>query len=121
MRLTMLAAVLVTGPGFAADVSGDWHIEASLGETPIAVNCRLIQSGDQLTGTCTPVMADPETSELSGTIDDSAIRWAYDVVFNGNPGHVAFDGTVDSDVSLSGTLNLSGTPVEFTATKQEHE
>ena len=121
MRLIMMAATLVTGVSLAADIEGDWRIEASLGETPIIVNCTLIQSGDELSGTCTPVMADAEAAELSGIVAESTASWEYDVVFNGNPGHVAFEGEVESDVKMSGTLNLSGTPVQFTAIKQERE
>lgn len=121
MRLIMLVGAIVTGASHAADIAGDWRIEASLGETPIVVNCTLIQSGDELSGSCTPVMADAEAAELSGNIDESTANWAYDVVFNGNPGHVAYEGEIESDFAMSGTLDLSGTPLQFTAVKQESE
>lgn len=104
-----------------SDVTGDWHIASSLGDTPIEVNCQLVQSGADLTGTCTPVMENPETSQLAGTTDGQQIEWSYNVVFNGNPGHVAFDGEMKSDSLISGTLNLSGTPTEFSATRRSAE
>lgn len=100
------------------DVTGDWHVTSSLGETPIQVNCQLMQSGTGLTGSCTPVMDNPETSALTGTTDGQQIEWSYDVVFNGNPGHVAFAGQIESGSVITGTLSLSGTPIQFTATRQ---
>jgi hypothetical protein len=117
----MFSASLVTGAAFAADISGDWKIEANLGETPITVNCTLIQTDDELTGSCVPVMDNPEPAELAGTVEGSRAHWDYDVVFNGNPGHVAYDAEIESDTEMSGTLTLSGTPLEFTARKQMDE
>lgn len=118
MRSIILVAMLAAGPLLAADLNGDWIIEGRLGEAPIVVNCTLIHSGDQLTGTCTPVMENPESSELTGRADESTASWEYDVVFNGNPGHVAFDAEIESDSRMKGTLDLSGMPVEFTAMKR---
>ena len=119
MRLLLLIAPLVAGKALAADISGDWKIESNLGDTPINVNCTLVQAEHELTGTCTPVMENAETSELAGIVDGATAEWSYDIVFNGNPGHVAFEAAIDSDAKMSGTLLLSGTPTKFTATKQE--
>lgn len=121
MRSIIVAAMFVAGPAFTADLNGNWAFEARLGETPIFVNCTLIHSGNQLTGTCTPVIDNPETSDLTGAVDGSMARWEYDVLFNGNPGHVAFDAEVESDILMKGTLDLSGTPVPFTGTKKAVE
>ena len=113
----MAAAVLIATPSIAADVTGDWAIEASLGDIPIYVNCTLVQTGEALSGTCTPVMEDPETSTLTGSVNGVQIEWSYDVFFNGAPGHVVFAGEIAEDDSLAGTLDLSGTPTTFTAAR----
>jgi len=117
MRSIFLAMALMAGTAHAADLNGDWKIEARLGETPIVVNCTLIHLGARLTGTCTPVMENAESSELTGSVGESMASWEYDVVFNGNPGHVAFAAEVESDSKMAGTLDLSGTLVEFVAVK----
>lgn len=117
MRSTFLAMTLMVGTAYAADLNGDWKIEARLGETPIVVNCTLIQSGARLTGTCTPVMDNAETSELTGSVEVSMASWEYDVVFNGNPGHVGFAAAVESDLKMAGILDLSGMLVKFVAAK----
>lgn len=117
MRVFVLTGLLLGGRCLAADVTGDWDIAAKLGEISIAVHCRLEQSGDELTGSCTPVMENPETSTLAGSVDGTRIRWSYDIVFNGNPGRVAYEGELESDSRIAGDLDLSGTPTEFTATR----
>ena len=111
--------ILVFSPSilFAADLSGEWEIAASLGETPIGVHCTLIHMDDKLSGTCTPEMQNAEASELTGTVTSSSAEWGYDVTFNGAPGHIAFTADQISANKMSGTLSLSGNPVAFVATK----
>lgn len=101
------------------DLSGDWEIKSSVGgQTPITVNCTLIQNGNMLGGSCTPVMANPEPSELTGKLADGGASWGYGVVFNGNPGRVDFVADKVSASEISGTLSLSGTEAPFVALKQ---
>lgn len=120
MKRIFSLAGLIALPGIASalDLSGDWKIDSSVGgTTPIVVNCTLVQSGDKLTGHCTPVMANAEPAELTGTATAGSAVWAYDVVFNGNPGHIEFEADAVSDDAMSGTLMLSGTPAPFTAAR----
>ena len=122
MRSAVLTSLLlIANASIGADVSGHWEITARLGEIPITVNCVLEQSAEALSGTCTPVMQDPQTSALTGTVDGTSIQWSYDVVFNGNPGHVAYDGEIESDTRITGTLDLSGTLTQFTAALRPSE
>lgn len=116
--LSIIATSLGPSVAFAADISGDWKIESNVGATPIEVNCTLVQSANVLSGTCTPVMENAEPAELVGSVNESSAKWDYDVVFNGNPGHVGFVADILSDRVMSGTLLLSGNPSPFTATKQ---
>ena len=102
------------------DLTGDWVIQSSVGgEIPITVYCSLIQTGQALSGTCTPEMENAESSELTGSVDGNSASWGYDVVFNGNPGTVRFDADTFSNSAMSGILNLSGTEAEFTALRPE--
>ncbi len=100
-------------------LSGDWMISSSVGgKTPITVNCTLVQSRSNLSGTCTPVMAKPAPSTLSGNVSAWRARWGYDVVFNGKPGRVDFTASKMTDTTLEGTLSLSGTEAPFTAMRK---
>ena len=119
--LSVIVTSLGSGIALAADISGDWKIQSTVGATPIEVNCTLVQSANELSGICTPVMANAEPAELTGSVNGSSAKWDYDVVFNGNPGHVGFVADIISDYVMSGTLLLSGSPSPFTATKHVSE
>jgi hypothetical protein len=118
-RVLIVAAVtLMPGVAFAADFSGDWKIDFAVNNNPAVVNCTIAQSGEALTGHCIPKMNNAQPSDLKGTVDGSSAKWGYDVVFNGNPGHVGFEAKMDSPTAISGTLSLAGNPTPFTGTKQ---
>ena len=100
-------------------ISGDWVISSSVGgKTPITVNCTLVQTRSNLSGTCTPVMAKPEASALTGNVNPWRARWGYNVVFNGKPGRVDFTANKMTETTLEGTLSLSGTEAPFTAMRK---
>ena len=122
----LIAVVMLTGSlvgcisSSAVDLSGDWVISSSVGgEIPITVYCTLVQTGQALSGDCTPEMENPEPSDLTGTVSGSSAEWGYDVFFNGNPGTVHFAADAISASAMSGTLNLSGTPAMFTALRAD--
>jgi len=120
--LTFAIAALVLSFGAnaasAADFSGKWKIEFSVNNTPATVDCTLDQSGNSLSGQCIPVMDKATASDLMGAVDGSSAKWGYDVVFNGNPGHVGYEAKMTSPTTMSGTLMLSGNPSPFKAEKQ---
>ena len=113
-----LASAVAATAAMAADFSGDWKISFSVGGNPATVDCMIKQMSAALSGHCLPVMQNAMPSDLMGTADGSMAKWSYDVVFNGKPGHVGYEGKLTSDSTMSGTLNLSGTSTPFTAEKQ---
>ena len=114
-----LFSVLMSQAVLAADISGTWEIDSSVGGAiDITVHCTIVQAGTELTGDCTPVMENPEAAALIGTNNGSSASWGYSVVFNGNPGTVDFVADAISATEMSGALSLSGTPAPFTAVKQ---
>jgi len=116
--LVALSSSLVANAALAADFSGNWKISFSVGGNPATVNCMMMQKGSDLSGHCLPVMQNAMPSDLKGMVDGSDAKWSYDVVFNGKPGHVGYEGKLTSNATMSGTLNLSGSPTSFTAEKQ---
>lgn len=120
--VTVIMAMTLAGcVSFSSvDLTGDWTISSSVGgEIPITVYCTLVQTGRALSGTCTPEMENPESSDLIGAISGSSAEWGYDVFFNNAPGTVHFDADAISQSDMSGTLNLSGTEAPFTAIRSD--
>lgn len=119
ISLTMAFSLAGNSASVAVDLSGDWLINSSVGGgTPIKVYCTLVHEGDLLTGACTPEMDNAEASELRGSVAGTTAEWAYDVVFNGNPGKVEFRANDLSSSGIKGVLSLSGTEAPFSAVRE---
>ena len=113
----LTALVLTPAASAAADLTGDWKVDSSVGTTPIVVNCTLVQKGKDLTGSCAPAGGQP--TALTGSVEGSSAKWGYDVVFRDKPAHVGFTAEIKSDASMTGMLDLGGPkPNPFTATKK---
>ena len=114
-----VSALLIPGAALAADLTGAWKVDSSVGTTPITVNCKLVQSGPDLSGTCAPATGDAGPTALTGKVDGAKVAWGYDVVFRGKPAHVGFIAEIKSETSMTGMLDLGGPkPSPFTAAKQ---
>lgn len=109
-------SLLFAGGALAADFGGTWNITATIGGNPSAIRCTLAQKGDALTGTCKPAQFDP--SEVSGSVAGTNAKWSYDVVFNGNKNHVAYEAVLGADGKLTGLLHLGPMPVPFEAARE---
>jgi hypothetical protein len=120
MKTLVVAAVLIAPAiASAADLSGAWKVSSSVGATPITVDCALLQKDKALGGACAPGTGPAGPAAFSdGVVDGNHASWGYDVTFNGAPAHVGFKAEITSDTTMTGTLELSGRPSPFTATKQ---
>lgn len=118
--VTVLLTLLPLMATAAVDINGDWAIDSSVGgTTPVKVNCTLVQAGADLSGTCTPVMENPEPAKLTGKLEGTTAKWGYDVVFRGNPGKVTFTADSVANDKITGTLSLSGREAPFTALRKK--
>lgn len=119
MKAFLLAAVLLITPGLAAaeDLSGEWDITSTAGNTPIHIHCTLLQTGQVLSGSCAP-RAESRGPLFTGTVQGNHASWGYDVTYQGQPSRVAFDAELPTDRTMTGTLTLSGKPSAFTATME---
>ena len=119
-RLAMIAALAALAPGVAAaaDLSGAWKIVANVNDMPVPVACKFTETGAALSGTCGRTDAPETPGAVTGTVDGSTVKWAYDVKFQDMPLHVAYTGTITSDTAMSGTLDVAGGSGTFTASKQ---
>ncbi len=120
MKRFLLAAAALVSPvaAHAADISGAWKIDSSVGTTPISINCTLVQTGHALTGACAPAVGDAGPTALTGSVDGNKAAWGYDVVFRGKPAHVGYTADIASDATMTGVLDLAGKPSPFTAARR---
>ena len=116
--LIIAAALALPGAALAADISGAWKVDSSVGATPISINCNLVQTGGKLTGDCAPATGTAGPTALTGTVDGAKAQWGYDVTFRGQPAHVGYEADIKSDSAMTGVLTLSGKPSPFTAAKK---
>ena len=112
----LCGGLLASGTALAANLTGDWHLSSSVNGNPVAIACTLVQKRHKLSGTCQPTGF--EASTLNGTVDAKRAKWAYDVVFRGNPSHVNYEAELLADGTLKGTMYLAGSPQAFTATRK---
>jgi hypothetical protein len=121
--LALLPMTVVPGAALAADVSGAWNVAGSFDAMGIKYNsvCTLKQdAAGKLTGACTGTQN--ETAPTTGTVTTgadgkTAVEFAHDTSYQGTPVHLDYKGTVQSDGSLSGTVDAGGASGTFTATK----
>ncbi len=116
--LMIAATLLLPAAASAADLTGAWKVDSSVGTTPITVNCRLVQTGHALSGDCTPATGNAGPTALTGWTEGSRALWGYDVTFRGQPAHVGFIADITANGALAGTLELSGKPSPFTAIRK---
>ena len=115
MKLIFLTALLAATSLFAGDVSGKWDfaIELDAGSGNPAFEFQ--QKGEALSGTYTGMLG---PAKLTGTVKGQNISFSFDAEFNGDKMRVVYEGTVDGDTKMKGTVKLgtlgSGT---FTAKK----
>jgi hypothetical protein len=117
--LLAVAAIAVLAPSLAAaaDLSGAWKIKTDAGGMELVISCKLAQAGAALSGTC-GLDGDPGApSALTGSVDGSKAKWAYDVTFQDMMFHVVFAGEA-KDSAMSGTMDVAGMASPFTAAKQ---
>jgi hypothetical protein len=118
MRRAVLACLVVLASfptARAADVSGSWKLDGSIGEFPIDLVCSLTQTDTRLTGTCKgdPIGELPIRGEIG-----KEIRWSYDVNFQGQTLTIVYIATQDSATTMKGSVEVMGMAAgQFTGRK----
>jgi len=120
VKRLLIAAAMAVAPiaASAADLSGDWTVNGSFKDMGVSYTlaCTFAVDGSgKLSGPC---KSDTGDVAATGTTDGTAIEFAYDTTYNGGPVHLDYKGTVQSDGSLSGTIDTGGPQGAFTATKK---
>jgi hypothetical protein len=113
------AALLAPGIAAAADLTGAWKVDLEIAGMMFHAVCNMKEDGMMaLTGTCTGTDANPMPVAMTGMVDGSNVKWAYDITYEGNPMHVAYTGAIKSDTAMDGAVDVQIAQGTFTATKQ---
>jgi hypothetical protein len=103
-------------PAAAAEVSGDWSIEGTIGQMPLQVICSLKEADQKLTGSCHNEQY-PDLP-LAGESHDGHVSWTYTVNYQGQQLQVTYAGQLESPTSMKGDILVGGNPSgSFTAHK----
>jgi len=120
VKRLLIAAALALAPiaASAADVNGDWTVNGAFDAMGIkyTLTCTFaVDTGGKLTGPCKSEQGDVTAA---GAVSGSDVTFGYDTTYQGSPVHLAYKGTVQSDGSLTGTVDAGGPQGTFSATKK---
>jgi hypothetical protein len=112
--LTVLIAFLLA---VAADVTGKWKVEGTIGNFPVNLVCTFKEDNGKLTGVCKG--EDVGELKITGETDSKTVKWNYDVNFQGQQFTVFYEAQLESANEMKGTITVMGNPSgSFTAKKQ---
>ncbi len=119
MNTLFAKTVLICGCGFspllAADISGHWIFEGDVNGNPVSLDCNLKQTADKFEGACKSKNGDVQ---LAGEVSDPKVRFSYSVNYEGNTYTLYYSGTLESETSLKGDIQVSGVSGTFAARKE---
>jgi hypothetical protein len=117
--LLALSVLALAPAAHATDVTGLWVVSSSLAQTPVTLDCSVLQIGVKLEGWCEPESADATPTTLTGQIDKDTASWSYDLTVQGQPIHLAYQGAVSADQKMiSGQLTYGTSSAGLTATRK---
>ncbi len=125
LLIAAAAACALTLPGLAsaADASGAWKVVVTFGDMTFHTNCALTQTGAALAGTCTSAdpapdgAPAPKPAAVTGSVDGSNVKFAYDITMGDMPLHLEYAGVMDTPASMKGNIGAGDMQIPFTATK----
>ena len=118
MKRVICLFLFASLPAFADDVSGVWKVNGTIADHTITPTCTLKQADKQISGNC-KVDTD-HTLSVEGSVNEKQVIWKYDQEYEGTVYTLTYTGTLDSDLSMKGTVTAdpSDSSGDFTAKKQ---
>ena len=115
LSVTLFTALLFVVLVAAADITGNWEVEATFDDSSIpggGFDCAFKQQGEQLTGSCSG-----GTASVTGEVKGQNVSWRLQGA--GNSDGPTFTGTVDeAGTSMKGRFTVGGRGGQFTGGKQ---
>lgn len=115
LLLLVATAVHAEAPK-AVSVEGKWNLHSVTMGQEADQKFTFVQKESELTGTCEGASG---KSPVTGKVEGGKITWTCKVDYQGNPITLTYEGKLDGDAKLSGTLSVQefGVEGEFTATQ----
>lgn len=114
LLLLISAAALITAANNPS-LSGKWQVHNSIAGNESDQACTFTQKDNDLSGTCS---SENGNVNITGKVDGKKVTWTYKSDYNGSPLTVNYEGTVNSDNKISGSVNVPefSADGDFTAT-----
>jgi hypothetical protein len=107
-----LAAFSLSGAALAADVAGAWKITGDVVGNAVDTVCTFTGAADKLSATC--MAGDKPGPAAPVTVAGKDVTWDWAT----DQATLTFKGTLDTDKSMKGDIEVSGVTGSFTAAKQ---
>ncbi|MEJ7862881.1 MAG: pitrilysin family protein [Pyrinomonadaceae bacterium] len=102
----------------SGNIAGKWKVDTDVNGQAVSVEVNFKQESGKLSGTLSSAFGSGTVTE--GTLNGKTVKAKMMLDFQGEPLEVLFDGNLDSDGKMSGTLTPQGggiSALPFTATK----
>ncbi len=110
---------LAPAAAHATDVTGLWIVSTSFGQAPLVMDCSVLQVGVTLGGWCEPESPDAVPAPLSGQLDRTNATWTSDLMVQGRPVRIAYQGTLSADsLAMAGKLSYGGAVAGLSAVRK---
>ncbi|HLK67413.1 MAG TPA: hypothetical protein VKU19_28450 [Bryobacteraceae bacterium] len=106
LSFLIATAALIATVAIAADnpsINGKWQVTSSISGNEYQATCTFTQKAEALTGSCTN---DQGTVEITGSVTGDKVAWSYKSQYNGTPLTVKYEGTVNADSLIKGSVNV---------------
>ena len=126
-ELEVEAEIVANPDGPLSQIAGNWKIEADVFGSSLEFDCALLQSEQELSGTCqgppeqiaVGVDGLPEPIPVTGGVAGNSVEFMLTATFAGNSLELTFTGAVDEEATrMEGSIDFSGMAAAFTGSKQ---
>lgn len=115
LLLTFVAASALAAADDTPSISGKWQIHQNIADNESDQACTFTQKENELTGSCNNERA---SGTVTGKVDGKKVSWVYKSQYNGGPITLTYEGKLDANNKIAGTVTVEEYSVdgEFTAT-----
>ena len=107
-----VAALSLSGAAYADGLAGAWKITGDVVGNAVEIGCTFAGAADKPTAACGP--ADKVGPATPVTVAGKNVSWDWD----GGQAVLTFKGTLDTDKTMKGDIEVQGVTGSFTAAKQ---